>query len=197
MEDERKFGRLCPLVGLFRHTFAACALSFDDRRADGSSCSPSTVRFVRVEHVTGEQAISAARFSIARRAAIARGLLESPRAATSARHRNARPRSASVAFKANAESVRTFAQQVALATTGPCLRYSQRLQLFDLANEAGISRFDANLIIAAIEHRAGKSRTDVEAETEKRSLARPSILLSTAAAVQLAIVFAGWIMLMR
>jgi hypothetical protein len=142
-----------------------------------------------------EFSIAMARLSVARRAAIRRGCITDQRKPSSTRI--VRPHVATVSATADPSGVRAFAQQVALATTGPCLRYSQRLHLFDLASEAGISRFDANLIIAAIEHRAGKNRADVQAETESRSLARPSILLSAAAVIQVAILFAGWIMLLR
>src|SRR5688500_7145261 len=71
---------------------------------------------------------------------------------------------------ANPNAVRTFAYQVALATTGPVLRYSQRLQLLSLANGAGIARFDANLIIAAIEHRPRENRAHVEPSEQNGSL---------------------------
>jgi len=128
------------------------------------------------------------RLSVARRAAIKRGCVAQSRP---------NGRVARVAVTENPNRVRAFAQQVALATTGPCLRYSQRLHLFAMANEAGISRFDANLIIAAVEHRAGKNRADVETATEHRSLARPSILLSAAALLQVMILVAGWITLFR
>jgi hypothetical protein len=144
-----------------------------------------------------EFSAAARRFSVARRAAIARGLVDEGRGTQSARPRDEEPRRSPISSSTNPSEVRAFAQQVALATTGPCLRYSQRLQLFALANQAGITRFDANLIIAAIEHRAGKNRADVEPGDARKSLTRPSILLSAAAAVQVAIVFAGWIMLMR
>lgn len=128
------------------------------------------------------------RLSVARRAAIKRGCVGKSRTDS---------RVAPVAVTGNPNRVRAFAQQVALATAGPCLRYSQRLHLFALASEAGISRFDANLIIAAIEHRTGKNRADVEVATEHRSLARPSILLSAAALFQVMILAAGWITLFR
>ncbi|MBC8107538.1 MAG: hypothetical protein H7Z14_13180 [Anaerolineae bacterium] len=135
------------------------------------------------------------RLSVARRAAMSRGWITESRNVQSTR--TVRPHLAPVAAPADPNGVRAFAQQVALATTGSCLRYSQRLHLFALAKEAGISRFDANLIIAAIEHRSGKSRADVEAAHENRSLARPSILVSTAALLQVMILVVGWITLFR
>lgn len=131
---------------------------------------------------------------------MSRGWITEPRDAQhrpTIRSQGSRPRVAPLTENAEPNGVRAFAQQVALATAGPCLRYSQRLHLFALANEAGITRFDANLIIAAIEHRAGKNRATVEPATATWSLARPSMLLSAAAALQVAILFAGWTMLMR
>ncbi|CAN5598278.1 hypothetical protein BH09PLA1_BH09PLA1_32810 [soil metagenome] len=140
---------------------------------------------------------AARRFSVARRAAIARGLVDEPRAAQRVRPRESDPRPGVISAAVEPGSVRDFARHVALATTGPFLRYSQRLQLFGLATQAGISRFDANLIIAAIEHRAGRNRTDVQVARPGRALARPSVVFSAAAAVQVVILFVGWIMLMH
>ena len=150
-----------------------------------------------MREVTRAQAISAAKFSVARRAAIARGLVQPPRATAPIRRRENRSHATPISLKADPQSVRTFAQQVALATTGPCLRYSRRLHLFELAEDAGIGRFDANLIIAAIEHRAGKTRADVEIQETTSSFARPTMLISAAAIVQIGILAIGWITLLR
>jgi hypothetical protein len=46
-----------------------------------------------------------------------------------------------------------FAQEVADALDGRDLRYSQRLKLLKRANQFGIRRFDANLVIAMVQHR--------------------------------------------
>lgn len=46
-----------------------------------------------------------------------------------------------------------FAREVADALDGPDLRYSQRLKLLKRAHHFGIRRFDANLIIAMVQHR--------------------------------------------
>src|SRR4051794_28413515 len=67
-------------------------------------------------------------------------------------------RSAATATTHQPDAFRSFAREVAHATTGPVLRYSHRLQLLELAKRGGIDRFDANLIIAAIEHRTVKRR---------------------------------------
>jgi hypothetical protein len=47
-----------------------------------------------------------------------------------------------------------FATAVASQLTGPVLPYSQRLALLHEADQHGIPRFEANLIIAAVQHRA-------------------------------------------
>jgi hypothetical protein len=91
---------------------------------------------------------------------------------------------------ADPEAVRAFSYQVALATTGPVLRYSQRLQLLSLANQAGIARFDANLIIAAIENHRGPSR---QAPSDAQPKTRLKLVL-TAAGVQMLVVLFAWIM---
>ena len=46
-----------------------------------------------------------------------------------------------------------FADAVAQAIDGPVLRYSQRQVLVRDAERRGIGRFEANLIIAAVQHR--------------------------------------------
>lgn len=48
----------------------------------------------------------------------------------------------------------TFAAAVLDCLEGRDLRYSNRLYLLDLADKLGIRRFDANLIIATLQHRA-------------------------------------------
>jgi hypothetical protein len=47
-----------------------------------------------------------------------------------------------------------FAAMVADALDGPVLLYAARAKLLRLAGRMGISRFEANLIIAAVLHRA-------------------------------------------
>jgi hypothetical protein len=51
-------------------------------------------------------------------------------------------------------AVRGFAQQVAGELDGSTLLYSRRLALLNAARRHGIRRFDANLIIAAVQDRA-------------------------------------------
>ena len=55
-----------------------------------------------------------------------------------------------------------FAAAVAAALDGSALRYSVRKQLIQQAATLGIRRFDANLIIAAVQHRLqGKRKTSI------------------------------------
>ncbi len=51
--------------------------------------------------------------------------------------------------------VRGFARDVTRAMDGPILRYSHRQKLIRRAEQLGIGRFDANLLIAAVQHRSG------------------------------------------
>ena len=45
-----------------------------------------------------------------------------------------------------------FAREVARALDGPVLRYSSRLELLRIARRLGIGQFEANLIIALVQH---------------------------------------------
>jgi hypothetical protein len=49
----------------------------------------------------------------------------------------------------------TFAVIVEKALDGPVLRYSKRLELLRRAKRMGIGRFEANLVIATVQHRRG------------------------------------------
>ena len=50
---------------------------------------------------------------------------------------------------------RVFSEAAAAAMEGPVLRYSARQGLMKLARRLGIERFEANLLIAAVQHRVG------------------------------------------
>jgi hypothetical protein len=52
----------------------------------------------------------------------------------------------------------TFAELVRERMDGPVLRYSHRTRLLREATRRGIGRFEANLIIAAVQHQAGEMR---------------------------------------
>lgn len=82
-----------------------------------------------------------------------------------------------------------FAKLVAGRLEGPILRYSQRVALLRQAAILGIERFEANLIIAAVQHRAGN------VEADRGSGRSRWAILALAAAVQAMIVAAAAIVL--
>jgi hypothetical protein len=61
-----------------------------------------------------------------------------------------------------AGAAHTFAEVVRERMDGPVLRYSHRTRLIQEAEERGIGRFEANLIIAAVQHRQRASRCEVD-----------------------------------
>ncbi len=81
-----------------------------------------------------------------------------------------------------------FAESVVAAVEGRTLRYSRRLRLLGDARKLGIERFEANLIIAMVQHRLNALPSPI---AERR---RPLMTLLAAIAVQ-ACIFAGglWI----
>ncbi|HZZ43223.1 MAG TPA: hypothetical protein VFE58_09815 [Tepidisphaeraceae bacterium] len=60
-----------------------------------------------------------------------------------------------------------FAESVEEAIQSGILRYSQRMTLIQKAEGLGIKRFEANLIIAVVEHRARESTRTVQSEPVK------------------------------
>lgn len=81
----------------------------------------------------------------------------------------------------------TFTDEVIRSLDGPVLRYSQRLALLRRAAELGISRFEANLLIAAVQHR--HVGTCSPAAPRRSNL---PMLMTFAAGVQALIVFLIW-----
>jgi len=75
---------------------------------------------------------------------------------------------------------------------GPVLRYSHRTALIHAAERSGIGRFEANLIIAAIQHEAGERAVVEETRPSRRSF--PSWLPVSIAAIatQVAILLGVW-----
>ena len=67
-------------------------------------------------------------------------------------------------------AVSEFAQRVADALEGTTLRYSSRIRLLRYARRQGIRRFDANLIIAAVQERVqGSEFRDQEQQGPRRT----------------------------
>ena len=63
----------------------------------------------------------------------------------------------------------TFASEVARRLDGPVLRHAERRRLFASARRVGIGRFEANLIIAAVQHER-RSAVVPEAPASRRRL---------------------------
>src|SRR5262245_3018244 len=61
-----------------------------------------------------------------------------------------------------------FAEEVQSALDGQDLRYSRRQKLMKRADHFGIKRFDANLIIAMVQHRAQPLPQKVSATKKSR-----------------------------
>jgi len=70
------------------------------------------------------------------------------------------------------------------------LTYSDRLELLEEAGKLGIGRFDANLIIAAVQHRYGVKGVE-EAPRVKRRVAALDVV-GAFLVVQVLILFLAW-----
>ena len=90
-----------------------------------------------------------------------------------------------------APSAATFAQLVRDRIDGSILRYSHRAQLIGEAEQRGIGRFEANLIIAAVQHEAGERRASEPVAKPSRSWVWVGPLVAIVA-TQGAIVGALW-----
>jgi hypothetical protein len=97
-----------------------------------------------------------------------------------------------------------FARLVASTMDGPALRYSARLALLRQAEQTGIDRFEANLMIAAIVHRAGKNPNQVQTMDQPmeippaRDVAPPwKLMILTAVVTQAVIVAGAWLVFWR
>lgn len=85
-------------------------------------------------------------------------------------------------------TIRNFANDVAKSMRGPILSYSQRLILMRKAKQIGLRPFDANLIIAAVQHRVNET-LGVEESTKPTSWRFAMII---GALLQLGIVAGAW-----
>jgi hypothetical protein len=86
-----------------------------------------------------------------------------------------------------------FADLVAANLVGPVLPWTARRTLLRQATLRGIGRFEANLIIAAVQHRvAGKSRSRRPQPFQSRQSFSPLAMLGTFLLVQSVIVGVFW-----
>jgi hypothetical protein len=94
----------------------------------------------------------------------------------------------------DAWSYNHFAKQIADVLDGQQLRYSNRLRLIKHAEVLGIRRFDANLIIALVQHRA-KPVAAIVNNPPKPRRKFPVAAIACFAIVQSAIVLGAWWMI--
>ena len=91
-----------------------------------------------------------------------------------------------------------FAREVIDRLDGSILRYSMRVALLRVGHRLGLSRFDACLIIAQVQHRAKRvdwvaASTATHAEPDVPSARRRNLVpFAAAAIVQLGILAAAW-----
>jgi hypothetical protein len=88
-------------------------------------------------------------------------------------------------------AARDFADIVADQLVGTVLPCSEREKLILAATSRGITRFEANLIIAAVQHQMGVGRKRVEAKPSRLSM-RIVAGLAMFVVVQAGIVAAAW-----
>ena len=88
-------------------------------------------------------------------------------------------------------AVDRFAASVASQLDGPVLRYSSRLALLRDADQIGLGRFQANLLIAAVQHEAGGDATP----GSPSPLRTPRLLLPVLIACEFLAGIATWLVL--
>jgi hypothetical protein len=75
---------------------------------------------------------------------------------------------------------------------GPLLRHAQRRKLFAVARRMGIGRFEANLVMAAIQHEVTRGGWGVEPEEAVSGTAWRLAPFAIALAVQALIGWGAW-----
>lgn len=91
-------------------------------------------------------------------------------------------------------AARNFADLVAARLVGTVLPFSERESLVRTAARYGIARFEANLIIAAVQHQMGVGRQREKRKRPSRGM-RFSPALAAVMVVQAGIVAAVWYLL--
>ena len=91
-----------------------------------------------------------------------------------------------------AGAAQTFAALVRERMDGPVLRYSHRTRLLRAAEQTGIGRFEANLIIAAVQHEA-RANSSTSTAREAGHAWIPAALLAVAATQSLIAMGVWWV----
>jgi hypothetical protein len=89
------------------------------------------------------------------------------------------------------DAAASFARHVSQRLHGPILTYSQRQALVTCAQRQGITRFEANLIMAAVLHRSGIEQ-ELAPPEPARTIRRWAIPAITFAFVQGSILAGAW-----
>lgn len=91
-----------------------------------------------------------------------------------------------------AQPAATFAALVRERMDGPVLRYSRRTDLIRAAERSGIGRFEANLIIAAVQHEARERLGTDETRPSRRTFPSWFSVALAVIATQTAILLGVW-----
>jgi hypothetical protein len=91
-----------------------------------------------------------------------------------------------------AGAAQTFAALVRERMEGPVLRYSHRARLLRAAEQSGIGRFEANLIIAAVQHEAGANRPATKTRDAGHAW-MPTALVAVATTQSLIAIAVWWV----
>jgi hypothetical protein len=84
----------------------------------------------------------------------------------------------------------TFASEVARRLEGPVLRHAERRKLIAAARRMGIGRFEANLVIAAVQHQRGSvDARQVAGPMRLRHLAPVALVMG----LELAVAWGAWV----
>jgi hypothetical protein len=89
----------------------------------------------------------------------------------------------------NPAAARLFAAQVAASSDDGLLRYSPRQKLLRKAEKMGIGRFEANLIIVAVQH---QQRSDFQEELPPQSGRLQGVLIALAIELVFLLMVAVW-----
>ena len=119
-----------------------------------------------------------------------RALRELARSADASRDPAATAAVANPIVPLRAGAAQTFAALVRERMDGTMLRYSHRTRLLRAAEQSGIGRFEANLIIAAVQHEAGANRPVGATCDASHAWTRGPLI--AVAATQSLIAFAVW-----
>jgi hypothetical protein len=107
------------------------------------------------------------------------------------RHTAARPPVAPLPY-ASRSRAEAFSREVEARMEGPVLRHAERRRLFAAARRLGIGRFEANLVMAAVQHEVTRGGRGVRPEAAAPGRAWRLAPVAAALAVQALIAWGVW-----